>query len=86
MSEAKHTPGPWEGEAKISRITISRLEARVAQLEAAIAIDDVTVTLQQKELVKNRSAIGRAIDFINADLPIEALSTLRAALKGKDDG
>jgi len=34
----KAHPSSWEGEAKISRITISRLEARVAVLENALRI------------------------------------------------
>lgn len=57
---------------------------RIEALETALAIDDATVTLQQQEMIKNRNAIGRAIDFINADLPIEALSTLRAAYRESD--
>lgn len=32
----KAYPSSWEGEAKVSRITISRLEARVAELEAVL--------------------------------------------------
>jgi hypothetical protein len=75
----KAHPSSWEGEAKISRITISRLEARVAELEAVLAR---LVLCEDAEFYP--SAIEKAspycIDFE------EWHEEARAALKGKDDG
>lgn len=75
----KAHPSSWEGEAKISRITISRLEARVAELEAVLAR---LVLCEEAEFYP--SAIEKAspycIDF--EEWHKEAV----AALKGKDDG
>jgi hypothetical protein len=67
----KAYPSSWEGEAKISRITISRLEARVAELEVALGR---LVTAVEDGCFCSEMEMATRID--------EA----RAALKGKDDG
>jgi hypothetical protein len=67
----KARPSSWEGEAKISRITISRLEARVAELEVALGR---LVTAVEDGCFCSEMEMATRID--------EA----RAALKGKDDG
>jgi len=64
-----------------------RIEALVSEnkmLRDAVYIDDLTVTMQASDRSKVMRAIGRALDFLNADMLVEAKTTLRAALKGTD--
>jgi hypothetical protein len=82
----KAHPSSWEGEAKISRITISRLEARVAELES-IVLDYRHVLNSAKtgrDLYRGMY-VAKEYHFTRDQIDA-ALSKINAALKGKDHG
>ena len=84
-----------ELEAKLAKV-IEALADRIEELEAenrlfrdAVYIDDLTVTMQADDRSKAMVAMKRALDFLNADMPTEAKTALRATLAeltgGKDE-
>jgi hypothetical protein len=68
---------------------IEELEAENRLLRDAVYIDDLTVTMQANDRSKALAVIGRALDFLAADMPSEAKTALRTILAeltgGKDD-
>lgn len=69
---------------------IEELEAENTKLREAVYIDDLTVTMLVNDKKKAIATIGRALDFLNADMPTEAKTALRATLAeltgGNDEG
>lgn len=59
---------------------IEELEAENRLLRDAVYIDDRTVTMQANDRSKAMTAIRRALDFLNADMPTEAKTALRTTL------
>ena len=68
---------------------IEELEAENRLLQDAIYIDDLTVSMQADDRTKALAAIGRALGFLNANMPAEAMAALRTTLAelvgGKDE-
>ena len=68
---------------------IEELKAENRLLQDAVYIDDLTVTMQAHDRSMAMAAMRRALDFLNADMPTEAKTALRATLAeltgGKDD-
>ena len=79
--------GRYEWNSRADRI--EELEAENRLLRDAVYIDDRTVTMQANDRSKAMTAIRRALDFLNADMPTEAKTALRTTLAeltgGKDD-
>ncbi|MDF1807945.1 hypothetical protein [Hyphomonas sp.] len=82
----KAHPPSWEGEAKVSRITVSRLEARVAELEVLLseAAQDLTEYVDYDYPQKSREQYPDIARRHKRDMDL--VFRIRAALKGKDDG
>ena len=59
---------------------IEELEAENIKLREAVYIDDLTVTMLVSDKKKAMAAMGRALDFLNADMPDEAKAALRSTL------
>jgi hypothetical protein len=67
---------------------IEELEDENRLLRDAVYIDDLTVTMQANDRSKAMTVIGRALGFLDADMPTEAKTALRttlAELKGETD-
>ena len=92
---------PWYeytfcGEAGPGLYSITDMNNRIEELEAenrllrdAVYIDDLTVSMQAEDRTKALAAIGRALGFLNANMPAEAMAALRttlAELTGGEDG
>ena len=59
---------------------IEELGAENIKLREAVYIDDLTVTMLANDKKKALAGIGRALDFLNADMPTEAKAALRSTL------
>ena len=65
---------------------IEELEAENKLLRDAVYIDDLTVTMQANDRAKAVAGIGRALGFLDADMPTEAKTALRATLAELEGG
>ena len=59
---------------------IEELGAENIKFREAVYIDDLTVTMLANDKKKSLAGIGRALDFLNADMPNEAKAALRSTL------
>lgn len=66
--------------AGLARDRIEELESENRRLRDAVCIDDLTVKMQANDRSKALAGIGRALDFLNADMPNEAKAALRSTL------
>lgn len=66
--------------AGLARDRIEELEAENRRLRDAVCIDDLTVKMQANDRSKAMAAMGRSLDFLNADMPTEAKAALRSTL------
>jgi hypothetical protein len=68
---------------------IEALEAENELLRSAVYIDDLTVTMQANDKTRALAGAGRALGFLDANMPEEARVALRTTLAeltgGKDD-
>ena len=72
--------GEVEHMAQKMRNRIEELGAENIKLRKAVYIDDLTVTMLANDRSKAMAAMGRSLDFLNADMPTEAKTALRATL------
>ena len=74
---------------KVVSDRIEELEAENRLLQDAVYIDDLTVTMQANDKTKALAGVGRALGFLDANMPEEAKAALRATLAeltgGKDE-
>ena len=68
------------GDIEFAVKRIEELEAENRRLRDAVCIDDLTVKMQANDRSKAMAAMGRALDFLNADMPNEAKAALRSTL------
>ena len=76
-------------DAKEAEAYAEELEAENRLLRDAVYIDDLTVTMQANDKTKALAGVGRALGFLDANMPEEAKAALRATLaelKGEDRG
>ena len=67
-------------DAKEAEAYAEELEAENRLLRDAVYIDDLTVTMQANDRSKAVTVIGRALGFLDADMPTEAKTALRTTL------
>ena len=66
--------------AGLARDSIEELGAENIKLREAVYIDDLTVTMLVNDKKKALEGVGRALDFLGADMPNEAKAALRSTL------
>jgi hypothetical protein len=78
----------WKHHCKAAEAKLAKTVEENKLLRDAVYIDDLTVTMQANDKSTALAGIGRALGFLDADMPVEAKTALRttlAELKGQKD-